>query len=51
MKRVVIAWDAVARITIAYQPVMVANSSFIGVCDQEPFRLPQMQDLKSLTLR
>jgi len=29
---------------------MEANSSFIGVCDQEPFRLPEMQDQKSLTL-
>ena len=51
MKRVVTAWEAVARITLAYLPIMAANSLFIGVCDQERFRLPEMQDQKSLTLR
>jgi len=29
---------------------MAANSLFIGVCDQEPFRLPGMQDQISLML-
>ena len=50
MKRVVTAWEAVERITLAYLPIMVANCSFIGVCNQEPFRLPQLQDQKLVTL-
>jgi len=29
---------------------MAANSLFIGVCDQERFRFPEMQDQASLTL-
>jgi len=48
--RVVTALEALAPISLAYLPIMAANSSFIGVCNQEPFRLPEMQDQKSLML-
>jgi len=51
MKPVVTDWEAVAWISLAHLHIMGANSSFIGVCNQEPFSLPEMQDQKSLTLR
>jgi len=50
MKQVVTAWEAVAQISLAYLPIMAANSSLIDVCDQEPFRLREIQDQKLLTL-
>jgi len=50
MKRVVTAWEAIAQISLGYLPMMAANPSFKGVCDQEPFKLPEMQEHKSLTL-
>jgi len=50
MTRVVTAWEAVGRISLAYLPIIAANSSFIDVCDQEPFWLPEMQDQQLLTL-
>jgi len=50
MKWVVTAWEAVVRISLGHLPIMAANSLLIGVCNQEPFRLPEMQDKKFLML-
>ena len=50
MKLVVTVREAVVGMSLAYLPREAANSSLIEVCNHAPLILPQMRDLKLLTL-
>jgi hypothetical protein len=50
-KSVVSVWEAVAGMSLSYQPREPANLSSMEVLDQTPLRLPTMRDLQWLKPR